>query len=154
MKLPIRNYTPGGLTLFIEPQCHDHEIPPGGEAIVLLEDNRPHSIDVHPDSFLALWDEGHDQLATVQVFTDQQHSRGFAESLHPTVEVSGSSVSRQPKLLKHRALLIGVVAVLVSFSAGWAMRGFIATDRCLDRGGAWNGDLPPISAVPSRQSGP
>lgn len=75
MKLPIRNYTTERLTLFIEPQCDEHEIPSGGEAIVLLQDGRPHSIDVHPGGFIALWDEGTDPLATVQVFPDQQPSR-------------------------------------------------------------------------------
>jgi hypothetical protein len=141
MKLPIRNYTPDALTLFIEPQCDEHEIPSGGEAIVLLQDDRPHSIDVHPDGFIALWDEGSAPLATVQVFPDQQHSRGFVSTQRPRVDVDGSSVGRQLGDIKRRAIIITLAAAIVSVSAGWAMRGFIATDRCLDRGGAWNGDL-------------
>lgn len=44
------------------------------------------------------------------------------------------------------ARLIGFVlglalfGVAVGFWLGWQASGFIAQDRCLDRGGAWNGD--------------
>lgn len=66
MKLPIRNYMSAPLTLFIEPWCDQYEIPAGGEAIVTLEDGRPHSIDVHSEQWVALWDEG--AGCTIEVF--------------------------------------------------------------------------------------
>lgn len=47
MKLPIRNRTALPLTLFIEPYCDQHEIPPNAEAIVILADSYPHSMDFH-----------------------------------------------------------------------------------------------------------
>ena len=74
MKLPIRNCTSNPITLFIEPQCDQHEIPSGGEAIVTLEDGRPHSIDLHSEQWVSLWDEGSNPLAEVRVFPDQDHS--------------------------------------------------------------------------------
>jgi hypothetical protein len=40
-----------------------------------------------------------------------------------------------------RTLIVVLVALLIGISAGWACRGFIANDRCLDRGGAWDADL-------------
>lgn len=43
-----------------------------------------------------------------------------------------------PIAAKRRPLLVMVVARLAGLSAGWSMRGFIASDRCLDRGGVWN----------------
>jgi hypothetical protein len=43
--------------------------------------------------------------------------------------------------MKYRTLIAVLVALLVGISAGWAGRGFIASDRCLDRGGAWDADL-------------
>jgi len=58
MKLPIRNRTSRPLTLFIEPYCDEHEIPPDGEAIVTLADGEPHSLDIHPENWVSLWDEG------------------------------------------------------------------------------------------------
>jgi len=57
MKLPIRNNTAKPLHLFIEIFCDEYEIPPGGEAIVTLEDDRPHSIDVN-EGGITIWDEG------------------------------------------------------------------------------------------------
>jgi hypothetical protein len=57
VKLPIRNYLAKPLTLFVEPYCHQYEIPPGGEAIIHLEDGQPHSIDYHPDEWVSVWDE-------------------------------------------------------------------------------------------------
>lgn len=53
MKLPIRNYTSTPLTLFIEPHCNQHEIPPGGEAIVILSDGKPHSLDFRPENWVS-----------------------------------------------------------------------------------------------------
>ena len=58
MDLPIRNYGEVPLVLFIEPYCEEYEIPPGGEAIVTLEDGKPHSLDFHPGNRVSLWDEG------------------------------------------------------------------------------------------------
>jgi hypothetical protein len=75
VRLPIRNYTSTPLTLFIEPYCNQFEIPPGGEAIITLEDGQPHSIDYHPDNWVSLWDEGLNPMATVEVFPDQNHKR-------------------------------------------------------------------------------
>ncbi len=74
MRLPIRNHTANTITLFIEPQCRQHDIPPGGEAIVTLEDGRPHSIDLHSEQWVSLWDEGTSPLAEVSVYPDQDHS--------------------------------------------------------------------------------
>ena len=71
MKLPIRNYTASPLTLFIEPYCDEHSIPPGGEAIVTLDDGEPHSLDFHPDNWMSLWNEG-PSLPEVSVFPTHQ----------------------------------------------------------------------------------
>ncbi len=76
MRLPIRNYTSEPLTLCVEPLCEEYEIPAGGEAIVILQDGRPHSIDVHPDRWVTLWDEGTPE-AEVKVYADHQHGRGL-----------------------------------------------------------------------------
>lgn len=75
MKLPIRNCLSVPLTLLIEPQCGEYQIPPGGEAIVTLQDGRTHSIDFHPDNWVSLWDEGADPIASVVVYTDQDFAR-------------------------------------------------------------------------------
>lgn len=72
MKLPIRNRTSETLTLFIEPYCEEHEIAPGEEAIVRLEDGRPHSLDFHSDNFMTLWDEGETE-AIVEVVSKEQN---------------------------------------------------------------------------------
>jgi hypothetical protein len=68
LKLPVRNYTAGPLTLAVEPFCEEYEIPPGGEAFVTLEDGCPHSIDVHPERWITLWDESACQTAEVKIF--------------------------------------------------------------------------------------
>lgn len=73
MRLPIRNYLAGPLTVFIEPQCHEHEVPVGGQAIITLEDGRPHSIDIHPDGWVSVWDEGAG-LAEVEVLEQQNNA--------------------------------------------------------------------------------
>lgn len=70
VNLPIRNYTDAPVTLFIEPYCAEHELPAGGEAVVTLEKGFPHSIDIHPDRWLSLWDEGSTALARVEIFPD------------------------------------------------------------------------------------
>lgn len=75
MKLPIRNYTSEPLTLFIEPYCDEFQIPAGREAIVTIDDGRPHSIDVHPHNWVSLWNEG-SSFAEVQIF----HTQFSAES--------------------------------------------------------------------------
>ena len=55
--------------------------------------------------------------------------------------VDGSSENRQLGGMKHRILTAVLVALVVGISAGWASRGFIASDRCLDRGGASDAEL-------------
>lgn len=59
MRIPIRNKADRPLTIFVELQCDEFEVPVGGEAIVRLTDGRPHSIDVD-DAFVTIWDEGGD----------------------------------------------------------------------------------------------
>lgn len=66
MRVPIRNKGNGPLTVFVELECDQFEIPVGGEAIVRLEDGRPHSIDVE-DGWVTIWDEGGN--ASVEVIT-------------------------------------------------------------------------------------
>jgi len=73
--MPIRNYLPNSLTLFIEPICEQHEIPSGGEAIITLEDGQPHSLDYHPEDWISLWDEGRNLRAVVEVYPDQDFKR-------------------------------------------------------------------------------
>ncbi|WP_426387618.1 hypothetical protein [Sphingobium sp. R-21] len=73
MRLPIRNYLSTPLTIFIEPICDQYEVPVGGEAIVTLEDGHPHSIDVHPDQWVSIWNEGQ-ELAQVEIFNEHQFS--------------------------------------------------------------------------------
>jgi len=73
MRLPIRNYLSTPLTIFIEPICDQYEVPVGGEAIVTLEDGHPHSIDVHPDQWVSVWNEG-PKLAQVEIFNEHQFS--------------------------------------------------------------------------------
>lgn len=63
MRLPIRNHLSEPLTLFIEPWCIEEEVPVGGQAIITLQDGRPHSIDIHPDHFVTVWDEGSEMPA-------------------------------------------------------------------------------------------
>lgn len=55
------------LTVFVELQCDQFEVPVGGEAIVRLADGRPHSIDVAGD-WVTIWDEGGN--ASVEVITE------------------------------------------------------------------------------------
>ncbi len=57
MRLPIRNKGTRPLTIFIELQCDEFEVPVGGEAIIRLEDGLPHSIDFE-DGWVTIWDEG------------------------------------------------------------------------------------------------
>ena len=66
MRVPIRNRGDGPLTVFVEVQCDQFEVPVGGEAIVRLQDGRPHSIDVE-DGWVTIWDEGCN--ASVEVIT-------------------------------------------------------------------------------------
>ena len=73
MRLPIRNYLPSAMTVFIEPICDQFEIPAGGEAVVTLEDGHPHSIDLHPDNWVSVWNEG-PELAVMEVFDQHQFS--------------------------------------------------------------------------------
>jgi hypothetical protein len=66
MRIPIRNKGESPLTVFVELQCDQFEVPVGGEAIVRLADGRPHSIDVDRD-WVTIWDEGGD--ASVEVIS-------------------------------------------------------------------------------------
>jgi hypothetical protein len=72
MKLPIRNRTASPLTLFIEPNCHQFEIPPEGEAIVTLDDGPAHSLDFHSENWVSLWNEGGE--AVVDIVSKEQQS--------------------------------------------------------------------------------
>ncbi len=67
MRIPIRNKSEKPLTVFVELQCDQFEVPVGGEAIVRLADDLPHSIDVF-DAWVTIWDEGGD--ASVEVISD------------------------------------------------------------------------------------
>ena len=67
MKIPVRNYLPTPLTIFIEPYCDQYEVPVGGEALVTLDDDFPFQIDVHPENWVSIWDEGI-MRAVVEVF--------------------------------------------------------------------------------------
>ncbi len=73
MKLPIRNYTSTGLTLSVEPYCDEYEIPPQGEALVILDDGEPHSLDFHPENFVTLWNEGGGD-AIVEIVSKEQNT--------------------------------------------------------------------------------
>jgi hypothetical protein len=73
MRLPIRNYLETSLTIFIEPICDQYEVPPGGEAVVTLDDGHPHSIDVHPDNWVSIWNEG-DSWPIAEIFDKHQFS--------------------------------------------------------------------------------
>lgn len=79
MRLPIRNYLSTPLTIFIEPVCHQYDVPAGGEAVVILEDGHPHSIDVHSENRVSVWNEG-PKLATVEVFDKRQFSKPKREA--------------------------------------------------------------------------
>jgi hypothetical protein len=70
MKLPVRNRNSAPLLLIIEPFYETFEIPPGGEALVTLRDGCPHSIDVHEDHCLTIWNES-TFPAEVVVFSTQ-----------------------------------------------------------------------------------
>ena len=54
----IRNQGERPLNLFIEIECEEHRVPPGGEAIVTLAPG-PHEIDVYEDG-LTLWNNAMD----------------------------------------------------------------------------------------------
>lgn len=83
MKLPVRNYTSTPLTLFIEPYCDRYEIPPQGEAIVILDDGEGHSLDFHPENWVSLWNEGRSD-AVVEIVSKEQKivvdALGFART--------------------------------------------------------------------------
>ena len=66
MRIPIRNKSESSLTVFVELQCEQFEVPVGGEAIVRLADGRAHSIDVDLD-WVTIWDEEGD--ASVEVIS-------------------------------------------------------------------------------------
>jgi hypothetical protein len=65
MKFPIRNCSSGPLTLFIEPQCDEYKVAPGGEAVVtpangLVGSGYVGSIEIHNDREVTVWIEGGD----------------------------------------------------------------------------------------------
>ena len=61
--------------------------------------------------------------------------------LSPLADIDGPQKDGQPNDMKRRILFAVAIALLVGILAGWATRGFVASDRCFDRGGAWDGDL-------------
>lgn len=71
MQLPIRNYLSKPLTVFIEILCGWYEVPVGGEAVVILEDGHPHSMDIHSDNRVSIWNEG-SKTAIVEIFDEYQ----------------------------------------------------------------------------------
>lgn len=73
MRLPIRNYLDTPMAIFIEPVCDQYEVAAGGEAVVILEDG-PHSIDIHPGNWVSVWNEGPD-WGTVEIFDEHQFSK-------------------------------------------------------------------------------
>jgi len=79
MRLPIRNYLSTPLTIFIEPLCDQYEVPAGGEAVVILGDGHPHSIDIHPENWVSVWNEG-PEWATVEIFDEHQFSNPKREA--------------------------------------------------------------------------
>lgn len=79
MRLPIRNYLSTPLTIFTEPVCDQYEVPPGGEAVVTLEDGHPHSIDIHPENWVSVWNEG-PGWATLEIFDEHQFSKSKREA--------------------------------------------------------------------------
>ena len=79
MRLPIRNYLETPLTIFIEPICDQYEVPAGGEALVILEDGHPHSIDIHPENWVSIWNEGAER-ATVEISGEHQFGKPKREA--------------------------------------------------------------------------
>lgn len=79
MRLSIRNYLSTVLTIFIEPVCHQYEVPVGGEAVVNLEDGYTHSVDIHPENWVSVWNEG-PAWPSVQIFDEHQVSKPKREA--------------------------------------------------------------------------
>jgi hypothetical protein len=77
MKLPIRNRSDKPLTLFFEPWCNEHVVPPGGEALLRFDGAQLHSIDVE-DGWLTIWEEG---SGTVAVEVIGEEHREVADTL-------------------------------------------------------------------------
>ena len=73
MKLPIRNRTATTMTLFVEPWCSQFEIPSEGEAIVILADGETYSLDIHPENWVTIWNEGQTE-AVVEVISKEQNA--------------------------------------------------------------------------------
>lgn len=91
MKLPIRNFLAEPLTLFIEPHCQQHDIPVGGSAVVTLPGDWLPAIDVAPDRWITLWEEGPGKIV-VEVFDD--HSASRRASAAAAVGAGGSFAAR------------------------------------------------------------
>jgi len=64
MRLPITNICDRPLTVFVEAMCNQYEVPPGGMAIVRIEDGMLNSIDLD-DAWITIWDDSCE--ATVEV---------------------------------------------------------------------------------------
>ncbi|MEG3178361.1 hypothetical protein U1872_19125 [Sphingomonas sp. RB3P16] len=71
MKIPIRNCGTKPLTLFIEVLCDTYTIPVEGEAIVTLQDDQPHSIDLYDDQ-ITIWNESA-EAAIVEIIEWSPH---------------------------------------------------------------------------------
>jgi len=67
MKLPIRNLGTKPLRIFMEVYCDEYEVPPGGEAIITLDEGLE-SIDVYEDQ-VTVWDKG--WKAQIEIVTPQ-----------------------------------------------------------------------------------
>lgn len=70
----------------------------------------------------------------------------------PTADIDHSPHTRQLADMNRRIVLIILLALIVGMAADWAGRGLVANDRCLDRGGAWDGrsDSCSLSATNAR----
>ena len=105
MRLPIRNKSERALTIFFEPVCDEYEVPPGGEAIVLIEDGALDSIDVF-EGQVSIWDNGAE--ARVEIISDQHNevvdtlsvARSWLSQLEGTIKTrrskQRSSASNRP----------------------------------------------------------
>lgn len=68
MRLPIKNNFDRPLTVFMEPMCNQFEIPPGGEAIVRIEDGFLGPIEFE-DAWVTIYDTS--CCASVEIVSDQ-----------------------------------------------------------------------------------
>ena len=129
MKLPIRNYTSTSLTLFVEPYCDEYEIPPQGEAIVILDDGEPYSLDFHPENWVSLWNEGESD-AVVEIISKEENTvvdaLGFTRGwLHQYGSEGLNAVRDLDASVEHEEKAVGYLRA--RFAAYQALReGFLA----------------------------